>query len=377
MSHGSLTARLSACRWSAGGERRAVAAALDGKSVQVIHTDLTASVANLTTAERLAENQAMCFQGPVKVGPFDIEGAIAREWMRLPSNANGKHNAVILRPNWIARDVVQRPRDVWIIDFDGYSKDEAAFFSRPFAHVLEYVKPLRDNNNDRQRRAKWWLLGRAGTDYRRATAGLSRFIVTPRVSKHRLFVWADATVVPDSRLICIVKSDDLTFGILHSRFHEIWSLATCSWHGVGNDPTYNIESCFETFPFPPGLSPNLPVEADDGNAHVERVGAATRALVQARDTWLNPPELVARVPEVVAGFPDRIVPRDEKSAATLKKRTLTALYNTRGTPEGAWLDNLHKDLDAAVALAYGWPADLSEEDALARLLALNLARTPV
>ena len=100
-------------------------------------------------------------------------------------------------------------------------------------------------------------------------------------------------------------------------------------------------------------------------------------MVQARDNWLNPPELVTRVPEVVGGLPDRIVPKDEKSAATLKKRTLTALYNTRGTPEGAWLGNLHKDLDAAVALAYGWAADISEEDALARLLALNLARTPV
>ena len=58
----------------------------------------------------------------------------------------------------------------------------------------------------------------------------------------------------------------------------------------------------------------------------------------------------------------------------LKARTLTNLYNTRGKPEGAWLDGLHTALDVAVAAAYGWPSDISDEDALARLLALNKER---
>ncbi len=89
-----------------------------------------------------------------------------------------------------------------------------------------------------------------------------------------------------------------------------------------------------------------------------------------REAWLNPPDLIERVPEVVPGYPDRIVPINPKAAAVLKTRTLTNLYNERP----AWLDNLHRDLDAAVAAAYGWPADISEEDALARLLALNLER---
>ena len=76
------------------------------------------------------------------------------------------------------------------------------------------------------------------------------------------------------------------------------------------------------------------------------------------------------MPEVVPGFPDRAVPINPKAAATLKTRTLTNLYNERPT----WLDNTHRDLDAAVATAYGWPADISDEEALARLLALNLER---
>ena len=75
-------------------------------------------------------------------------------------------------------------------------------------------------------------------------------------------------------------------------------------------------------------------------------------------------------PEVVSGYPDRILPKDAAAAATLRERTLTNLYNQR--PQ--WLADAHRDLDAAVAVAYGWPADISEEDALAKLLELNLSR---
>jgi hypothetical protein len=93
-------------------------------------------------------------------------------------------------------------------------------------------------------------------------------------------------------------------------------------------------------------------------------------LHQRREAWLNPLDLVKRVPEVVLGFPERVVPIDDQAAALLRKRTLTNLYNERPT----WLVNAHRDLDAAVAAAYGWPADISEDDALAALLELNRDR---
>ena len=66
----------------------------------------------------------------------------------------------------------------------------------------------------------------------------------------------------------------------------------------------------------------------------------------------------------------RLEPRDADCAAKLKDRTLTKLYNERP----AWLDLAHRKLDAAVAAAYGWPADLTDEQILEKLLALNLAR---
>ncbi len=144
-----------------------------------------------------------------------------------------------------------------------------------------------------------------------------------------------------------------------------------SWHRLRNEPRYTPTTTFETFPFPEGLTSEHPAAveyADDPRAVA--IAEAARRLNELREAWLNPPDLVERVPEVVPGFPDRIVPVSPKAAATLKTRTLTNLYNERP----AWLDNAHRDLDAAVAAAYGWPADLPEEEALARLLALNLER---
>ena len=178
--------------------------------------------------------------------------------------------------------------------------------------------------------------------------------------------------LPDSATIAIARDDDTTFGILHSRFHEVWSLRLGT--SLEDRPRYTPSTTFETFPFPDGLTPNLPAATYADDPRAQAIAAAARELVAKRDAWLNPPDLVERIPEVVPGFPDRIVPRNAKAAATLKTRTLTNLYNTRFTPEGTWLDALHRALDAAVAAAYGWPADLPDDEVLSRLLALNRAR---
>jgi type II restriction/modification system DNA methylase subunit YeeA len=285
---------------------------LDGAEVPTIHADLSGGGANLTTARGLAENMRLSFQGPVKVGPFDVDGAIARGWLAAPLNANGKPNTDVVRPIMNTADITGRSSDTWIVDFASLSEADAAFYAAPFAHVVREVKPFREQNRDRQRREKWWLLGRSGGDLRAALAPFTRYIATPRVAKHRLFVWLAAQVLPDSRVFAIARDDDTSFGILHSRFHEAWALGNASRHGDGDDggrPTYNNQTCFETFPFPSGLTPNLPAASYAEDPRAKNIAAAARALVEARDRWLNPADLVETVPEVVPGFPDRILRR--------------------------------------------------------------------
>ena len=349
---------------------------LDGAVVERIHPDLTgADALDLTRAEVLAENRGVAFMGDTKGGAFDVPGDLARSWLALPSNANGRRNAEVLRPWANGMDVTRRPSDTWIIDFGWtMTEAEAAFYAAPFAHAAAKVRPVRATNRRQAYARNWWRHVEPRPGMATALRPLARFIVTPRVAKHRLFVWMTHPALPDSATIAIARDDDTTFGVLHSRFHELWALRLGSWLGVGNDPRYTPSTTFETFPFPPGLTPDLPAAAYADDPRARRIAEAASALVAARDRWLNPPELVRREPEVVPGFPDRILPRDAAAAAKLKDRTLTKLYNTRGTPEGAWLDNLHASLDAAVAAAYGWPADLAEDDILRRLLALNQTR---
>ena len=251
---------------------------------------------------------------------------------------------------------------------------EAAFFSAPYAQVAEHVRPARLTNKREAYAREWWRHVEPRPGMLKALAGLQRFIVTPTVAKHRLFAWMEPPALPDHQLIAIARDDDASFGILHSRFHEVWALGLGTWLGVGNDPRYTPSTTFETFPFPEGLSPDRPATAYTANPHAQEIARATRALVDARDRWLNPPELVVQTPEVRPGYPDRLLPKDEAAATVLRKRTLTALYNTRGTAAGAWLDGLHNVLDRAVAAAYGWQADLTDADVLERLLQMNSVR---
>ena len=355
---------------------------LDGAEVAAIHADLTAGDGlNLTQARPLAENAKTAFQGITKGGAFDVSGEQARDWLRAP-NPNGQTNAAVVRPWRNGMDVTQRPSDKWIVDFADHAEIEAALFEAPFSHVLQHIKPERDGNAEKNTREKYWLFKRSAADMKRAINSLHRSIATPEVAKHRVFIWLAPNIVPDKNLIAIARSDDTTFGILHSRFHELWSLRLGT--SLEDRPRYTSSTTFETFPFPPGLTPRdtAPVAGEAsppclaGQIATENIAAAARRLNELREAWLNPPEWVDWVitpEEEKAGFPQRPVARPGHEA-DLKKRTLTNLYNARP----AWLDMAHKALDTAVATAYGWAdysADMPDEEILRRLLALNLERS--
>lgn len=318
---------------------------LNGLPVSEIYADLTAASEtgnlDLTQAKPLIENSGISFQGSQKIGPFDISGDLARQWLALPLNPNGRPNSDVVKESWNGMDVTRRPRDMWIIDFGtDMTEAEASLYEAPFEYVLQHVKPEREKNNREAYRKYWWRHGEPRIAMRAALAGLSRYIVTAEVAKHRTFIWVPMHVLPDKRLIIIARDDDAALGILSSRIHELWSLKLGST--LEDRPCYRPTTCFETFPFP----------ASSQSETSEAIAVASRYLVQLRDNWLNP-----------AGA----------SEAELKKRTLTNLYNSRP----AWLDNAHKALDKAVAAAYGWndyTSEMPDEEILKRLLALNKER---
>ena len=334
---------------------RGLTRCLDGHTVCRINADLTAGAIDMTQAVRLAANRFVSFAGGKKYGPFDIPGDLARKWLRLPSNPNERPNADVLKP-WInGMDMTRRGAGKWVIDFgSSMTETAAALYEEPFFYVAKHVRPKREDDRARKVREFWWRHETTRPKMQMVLSRLSRYIATPAVAKHRLFVWCDTRIYPDQQLIVIARDDDVTFGVLHSRFHEAWSLRLGTSLGVGNDPRYTPTTTFETFPFPEGLSPNMPAAEYLDEPRATAIAEAARRLVELRDRWLNPPEWVEWVDEPVSGFPKRAVARSEAAEKELRKRTLTNLYNAR--PQ--WLDDAHATLDAAVAAAYGWSADI-------------------
>jgi type II restriction/modification system DNA methylase subunit YeeA len=354
---------------------------LDGKPVPFIHSNLTAHAADVTTAASLHANSEIAFSGTKKSGDFDILDELAREWLLAP-NPHGKPNSDLLRPWLNGSAIVKRMPPAWIIDTGTDLKlDEFARYEQPYAHALEFVKPQRDGNKREHRRLNWWLHAETCPGMRVALRAHPRFLSTPRVSKFRIFSWSGSAVLPDDGTYVFARSDDYFLGIVHSRFHEVWSLRLGT--RLEDRPRYTPNTCFETFPFPRAT----PLQE-------AAIAAAAKELNELRERWLNPPEWTEtrtlEFPGAVVGpwsryvdpttvnpqtgvgtvrYP-RLEPRDGDCAAKLKKRTLTNLYNERP----AWLDLAHKKLDAAVAAAYGWPADLNDEQILERLLKLNQER---
>jgi len=299
-------------------------------------------------------------------------------------NPHGRPNSDVLIPIRNAMDITQNLRNIWNIDFGlEMTENQATYYESPFAYVSKTIKPLRLNHREPRQVKYWWLFARPCPEMRSALTGLPRFAATPRVSKHRIFVWLTPETLCDSAVVVFSRSDDYFFGVLHSRFHEVWALRMGT--RLETRPRYTPTTCFETFPFPVATE-------DQKNV----IGAVAKELNALRDNWLNPSEWT-RIETLefigtVGGPWDRyidpatiedrgtykigtvrylrLVPRDEACAKRLKDRTLTKLYNVR--PQ--WLADCHARLDASVAAAYGFQIHLSDDQILSRLLALNQSR---
>ncbi len=329
-----------------------------------INADLTVGI-DVTSAHSLLANDQMCSPGVKLHGAGFIVTRPQAEYLGLGRVPGLERH---IREYRNGRDLTGRARGVLAIDLFGLEADEVL---RRFPEVYQYVKLEvkekitfkdgkqlkvgRDWNNRQTYRDNWWIFGEPRSELRPALAGLSRYIVTVETMKHRVFLFLDSSVLPDNKLIAITSADAFWLGIVSSRIHTAWALRAGGWLGVGNDPVYSKSTCFDTFPFP---------SAND--LQIQRIRSIAEELNHIRARVLRQHEHL----------------------------TLTGLYNVlemlrAGTSPDALeedhrrtfddglvliLKELHDKLDVAVADAYGWPVDLSDEEILARVVALNLER---
>lgn len=328
----------------------------DGHASQVVllrqsgalHSNLTVGV-NTTASVSLTANRKISSRGVSLHGSGFIVTEQQAQALGLGTVSDLDQH---IRKYRNGRDLTQSPRGVRVIDLFGLSAEEVRHkFPAVYQHIREHVWPERRENNRASYRDNWWVFGEPRRNFRPALADLTRYIATVETTKHRVFQFLDQDILPDNMLVNIALDDAHFLGVLSSRIHVIWSLA--SGGTLEDRPRYNKTRCLETFPFP---------DATDIQRDIIRRLAEQLDQHRKRQQEMHPKLKLTDMYNVLE-----------------KLRSGEALtINEKKTHEWGLvsvLKDFHDELDAAVADAYGWPEDLTDDEILGKLVALNAERS--
>lgn len=268
------------------------------------------------------------------------------------------------------RDLTARSRNVMVIDLFGLSQENVRQdFPEVYQHLTHRVRydldetgqPRTDKegrklgrewNNRESYKLNWWVFGEPRRDLRPALEGLPHYIATVETAKHRVFQFLGASVLADNMIVVIASADAATLAVLSSRIHTSWAPVLGGWLGYGNDPRYSKSRCFDPFPFP---DPPEALRQKLRHAGEELDALRKRVLAEHPDLTLTGLYNVLEKLKAGAALSDK----DED----VKDRGLVLI-----------LKELHETIDRLTAEAYRWPEDLSDEQILEKLVALNAER---
>jgi hypothetical protein len=293
-------------------------------------------------ATPLKSNEDLCCRGVVLHGAGFI--VTPEQATSLGLGKTGELEKYI-RPYVNGRDLTGRSRNVMVIDLFGMTASEVRKkFPEVYQWVFDHVKSERDQNREPFIRDNWWVFGRPRPELRAPLAGLTRYISTVETAKHRVFVLLDSSILPDNKLVNFALSDALSLGVLSSRIHVSWALASGGHLGVGNDPVYVKTSCFDKFPFP-----------DCSEAAKQTIGEIAERLDahRKRQQQLHPTLTLTEMYNVL----EKLRANEE---FTIEDHTIYEMGLI------GILREIHDELDEAVFAAYGWSLNLSTEQILAK-----------
>jgi hypothetical protein len=242
-----------------------------------------------------------------------------------------------------------------------YAGPVAADWPNLLSIVERRVKPQRVKDKREPRRRRWWRYAETAPGLYAAIGRLERVLVRSLTStQFPTFTFLPPRLIYDQTLICWCFETHSPQTILASRSHEVWTRFLGAT--MKDDSRYNIEDCFETFPFPSDF---------EASPTLDRAGR---------------------------------IYHDYRAALMVSRNEgMTRIYNrfqdpTETSEDIQRLRELHADMDCAVLEAYGWhdlaacavpvfldemteddhiyqgrlfwPSDFRDE-VLARLLALN------
>lgn len=315
-----------------------------------INADLTIGT-DVGHAQALQANRALCTRGVALHGGGFLVSPTLAQAMGLGQVAGlEKH----IRSYRHGKDLTGRQRGLMVIDLEGLEAAQVRdLYPLVYQHVLEHVKPVREQNNEPYRKLNWWKFGRKHTDLRSSLAALPRYIATVETAKHRVFQFLDGGILSDNKIVCIALDDAADLAVLHSSVHAAWYLANSGMLGVyAREAVYVKSRCFDPFPFP------------DAPAHIrDRLRAAGEELDALRKRVLedNPDVTLTGLYNVLEKLKagEALTPKE----ADVKRRCLVLI-----------LQELHETIDRLTTDAYGWKHGLKGDEIIERLVALNLDR---
>lgn len=252
------------------------------------------------------------------------------------------------------QDVARRPRNARVLDFNGFTSEAAVrqISEAAFQYLVTHTKPERSQERNPRLRKEWWRFEASRDGLRSGIQQIDRYIVTVENSPTRYFVFLPSSVLPDQKLRCVASDDAFVLGVLSSQAHAKFSARIGGRHGVGNTPVYNTK-CATTFPLPADVPEPLKAKI---RAEAEALDALRKRVLESHED-LTLTKLYNVVEALREGRALTDAERD------MHDRGLVTLIRQH-----------HDAIDALVAEAYGWPAELSDEEILTRLVALNKER---
>ncbi|EIM75489.1 hypothetical protein A33O_08051 [Nitratireductor aquibiodomus RA22] len=314
-----------------------------------INSDLSVGV-DVTNITTLLANAGIAHDGVKLHGKGFL---VSRSEATLLGLGQSDDLANHLRPYRNGRDIAHRSRDLFAIDLLGLESSEVREkYPKVYQHILEHVKPEREKNKRDSYRNRWWIFGEPRRDLRPAINSIDRMVATVDTSRHRVFQFFDCHYILDDKSVIIAGRDADILAVVSSRIHICWSLRTGGWLGQGNDSVYTKTRTFDPFPFP-----------DPSDALREKLRAAGEELDATRK------KVLAEHPDLTMTGLYNVLEKLKSGEALSEK---DEDVKTRGLV--LILKELHETIDRLTAEAYGWPHDLSDEDILERLVALNAER---
>jgi hypothetical protein len=263
--------------WSVADESNAPDHVVYTERVGQISSDLRTG-ADVTGTVALKANEKLASRGvPLHGKGFLIEA----EQVPFIGQRASPDLPEIVAPYRNGRDLANRPRGLWAIDTYGLSEVQLrSQYPNAYQHLLMHVKPERDQNKRGHRSERWWLHGEPVEMMRQGRKGLTRYIATIETAKHRVFQFLPMSILPDNMLVCIALDDAYALGVLSSRFHVPWALASGARLGMGDDPRYSKTRCFDPFPFPADVAEPL---KDKIRAEAEALDALRKRVLASDD----------------------------------------------------------------------------------------------